>query len=227
MHRRRRIKRLLFALSALAAVYWLALRPWHLRWGATDDEAASPLPGDDLVPQPRLRSTRAVTIDAPVRDVWPWIAQLGQHHAGFYSYFWLENLVGCRMPHVDHIVPEWQTIEPGDEIWLHPKAPPLRVARVEPQRTLILERDWSFHLRQIDEHRTRFIVRSLGIYEMPDLKLAPLNFLYWRLVFEPGHFIMERKMMLGIKQRAERLAASRRGEGQMLVPNLVQRRTSP
>src|SRR4051794_18649100 len=125
------MKRLLFALSALIGVYSLVVRPWHLRWGATEDEARASLLGDDLVPQPRLRSTRALTIDASVRDVWLWLAQIGQHRAGFYSYAWLENLVGCHMPNVDRVVPEWQTIEVGDQIWLHPKAPPLRVAYVE------------------------------------------------------------------------------------------------
>jgi hypothetical protein len=197
-------------LSVLAAlIYWAFVRPWHLRWGATDEEVAATLPGNENVARPDTDSTRAVTIHAPVRDVWPWLAQLGQHRGGFYSYASLENLVGCHMRNADHIVPEWQSIAPGDQVYLHPKLA-LKVLQVEPQRTIVLERDWSFHLRPIDERTTRLIVRSRGVYEMPDLRLPPFNFLYWRGVFEPGHFIMERKMMLGIKERAERLAAGGR-----------------
>jgi hypothetical protein len=196
--------------SVLAAlIYWALVRPWHLRWGATDEEVAATLPGDENVARPDTDSTRAVTIHAPVRDVWPWLVQLGQHRGGFYSYSSLEDLVGCHMRNADHIVLEWQSIAPGDQVYLHPKVA-LKVLQVEPQRTIVLERDWSFHLRPIDERTTRLIVRSRGVYEMPDLRLPPFNFLYWRGVFEPGHFIMERKMMLGIKERAERLAAGER-----------------
>jgi hypothetical protein len=187
----------------------LLVRPKLVRWGATDDEVAATLPGDEHVPSPDTDSTRAVTIHAPVRDVWPWLAQLGQHRGGFYSYAQLENLVGCHMRNADHIVPEWQSIAPGDMVSLHPKVA-LKVLQVQPERTIVLERDWSFHLRPIDQHATRLIVRSRGVYETPDLKLPLLNFLYWRGIFEPGHFIMERKMMLGIKERAERLARAER-----------------
>jgi hypothetical protein len=191
------------------AAYWLLVRPWYLRWGATDDELLEALPGDEAVPQPKTHSTRAVTIDAPVTDVWPWLVQLGQTRAGFYSYSWLENMTGCDMKNADRVVPEWQHIAVGDKVWLHPRVS-LRVAAVDPGRSLVLERDWSFNVRPIDERTTRLIVRGRGVYEFPDLKLPPLNFVYWRMIFEPAHFIMERGMMLGIKPRAERLAAERR-----------------
>ncbi len=192
-----------------AIVYWWFVRPWHLRWGATCDEVTATLPGDEQVPRPATDSTRAITIHAPVRDVWPWLAQLGQHRGGLYSYSRIENLLGCKMVNADRIVPEWQNIAPGDRVYLHPRVS-LEVLQVERERTIVLERDWSFHLRPIDKQTTRLIVRSRGLYEKPNLRLPPLNVLYWRGIFEPGHFIMERKMMLGIKARAERLAA---GEG--------------
>lgn len=199
------IKVLTAALAGTAgalATYVFVIRPWHLSWGATDEELNMPLPGDGLVEKPKLNATHAITIDAPVDVVWPWLVQIGQRRGGFYSYTWLENLVGCQMHNADQIVPEWQELKVGDEIWLHPKAPPLKVLAIEPERAIVLENSWSFFLRSIDEHTTRLIIRGRGEFN-PDLKNALLNFLLWRGVFEPAHFIMERKMMLGIKERAE------------------------
>jgi len=156
----------------------------------------------NLLAIPKLNATHAITINAPAADVWPWLVQLGQHRGGFYSYSWLENLVGCDMHNADRIVPEWQELKVGDEVWLHPKAPPLRVLAIEPGRAIVLEKCWSFVLHPIDENRTRLIIRGRGEFN-PDFKNGLLNFLLWRGIFEPAHFIMERKMLLGIKQRAE------------------------
>lgn len=188
--------------AAALAAYALFVRPWHLRWGATQEELKMSLPGDGLVENPKLNATHALTINAPVTDVWPWLVQVGQNRGGFYSYTWLENLVGCEMRNADQIVPEWQELKVGDEVWLHPKAPPLKVLAIEPERAIVLENSWTFFLRSIDERTTRLIIRGRGEFN-PHLKNALLNFILWRGVFEPAHFIMERKMMLGIKQRAE------------------------
>lgn len=188
--------------AAALAAYAFFIRPWHLRWGATDAEIKMPLPGDEIVEHPKLNATHAITIQASVKDVWPWLVQMGQDRGGFYSYAWLENLVGCHMQNADQIIPEWQELKVGDEVWLHPEAPPLRVLTIEPERVIVLEKCWTFFLRPIDEHTTRLIIRGRGEFN-PDLKNALLNFILWRGVFEPAHFIMERKMMLGIKQRAE------------------------
>ncbi len=209
----------LAGLAAVAGVvYAKVVRPWHLTWGATDDEVNGELPGDEFTPDPKISATHAITIDAAPGDVWPWIVQLGQHRGGFYSYRWLENLAGCRMPDVDHVVAEWQHIQPGDRVWLHPRVS-LEVVEVEPERKLVLARDWSFNLRPLDGgRRTRLIVRNRGYFENPSpsggaavpFDLGPVgNLLYWRLFFEPGHFIMERRMLLGIKRRAEELALER------------------
>lgn len=189
------------ATGALAA-YAFLIRPWHLRWGATDEEVKMTLPGDELVEHPQLNATHAITINAPVEKVWPWLVQIGQNRGGFYSYTWLENLVGCDMHNADRIVPEWQDLKVGDDVWLHPKAPPLRVLAIEPERAIVLEKCWGFFLRPIDENTTRLIIRGRGEFN-PDFKNALLNLILWRGVFEPAHFIMERKMLLGIKQRAE------------------------
>jgi hypothetical protein len=187
--------------GALAA-YVLLIRPWHLKWGATEEELKMPLPGDELVKHPKLNATHAITINAPVTEVWPWLVQVGQKRGGFYSYTWLENLVGCEMSNANQIVPEWQDLKVGDEVWLHPKAPPLKVLAMEPGRAIVLENSWTFVLHPIDDHTTRLIIRGRGDFN-PDLKNTLLNFILWRGVFEPAHFIMERKMMLGIKERAE------------------------
>lgn len=214
---RLRIALLVGGVASLAA-YAKFVRPWHLRWGATDEELVAKWPGDEFAPDPEIDATHAITIDAPPADVWPWIAQLGQNKAGFYSYRWLENLAGCQMPDIEEIRPEWQDLKPGDKVFLHPKVA-LAVVEVEPGGTLVLSRDWSFHLRPFDGgSRTRLLIRNRGYYENPDPKtgkptrfdLGPVgNLLYWRAFFEPGHFIMERKMMLNIKRLAERTAAER------------------
>lgn len=190
------------AFIAVLPFYWFILRPRHLSWGATDAEVDQFLPGDELTINPPLNATHAITINAPIEDVWPWIAQIGQTRGGFYSYTWLENLVGCRVRNADQIRPEWQILQSGDKVWLHPKAPPLKVRLVDPGRSVVLGNTWAFVLRPIDQWTTRLIVRGRGEFE-PDLKNRFLNFLLWRVVFEPAHFIMERKMMLGIKKRAE------------------------
>ncbi|HET6891535.1 MAG TPA: SRPBCC family protein [Pyrinomonadaceae bacterium] len=188
--------------AAALAAYALFIRPWHLKWGATDKELRLQLPGDELVENPRLNATHAITINAPLKDVWPWLVQIGQKRGGFYSYTWLENLVGCDMRNADQIVPEWQNLKVGDEVWLHPKAPPLKVLAVEAGCYIVLENSWTFFLRPIDDHTTRLIIRGRGDFN-PDLKSSLLNFILLRGIFEPAHFIMERKMMLGIKERAE------------------------
>ena len=189
--------------AAVAGVYGLFIRPWHLRWGATDEEAEMTLPGDEFVPDPDLNATHAITINAPVSAVWPWLVQIGQNRGGFYSYEWLENMVGCHMVNADEVLPQFQELRVGDEIWLHPKAPPLKVLRVEKEKFIVLERCWTFVLHEIDAKSTRLIIRGRGNFAQPDLGNAFLNFVYWRLIFEPAHFIMERKMMLTLKELAE------------------------
>jgi hypothetical protein len=200
--------------AAALTAYWKWIRPWHLHWGATPAEFSGYLPGDDLVPFPKHRDTHAITIHAPVADVWPWLVQMGQDRGGFYSYDWLENLVGCQIQNADQVVPEWQSLHVGDTVRLHPKAPPLPVAIVEPQHAIVLQAPsgtWGFYLKKLDENTTRLLVRSRWDWK-PDL-------LHWaghHVLLEPTHFVMERKTILGIKQRAEAQARCRRTfEGQV------------
>jgi len=122
--------------GALAA-YVLAVRPWHIRWGATDEEVSEALPGDELVLHPNSEATHAITIDAPVEVVWPWLVQIGQDKGGFYSYAWLENLVGCQLHNADRILPEFQHIAEGTIMPTHPGGG-FRIEVVEPEKALVL-----------------------------------------------------------------------------------------
>ena len=189
----------------------LIVRPRLLRWGATGEELDAQLAGDELLSSTDLSSTRAITIRAPAETVWPWIAQLGQGRGGFYSYDVLENLVGCDIQSADRIVAEWQDVRVGDDVRLAPEVG-LAVAVVDPGRSLVLrggiqmgtiappyDFTWSFALRPQPDETTRLIVRERYDYTRP----------WARLVIEPTQvlsFVMSRKMLRGIKDRAERTA---------------------
>lgn len=172
------------ALAVLAAAPLLAgvttaaaflLTGTHRRLGTTRSGARMPLPGDELV-EAAVQNDRACTISAPPEEVWPWIAQLGQDKAGFYSFEWLENLVGCRIRGATRIHPEWQHPAPGDPFPLHPEAV-LRVAQVDSGQTLVVSSEggrppgdmdfeftWAFHLSPMlgpdGEPATRLHIRE-------------------------------------------------------------------
>jgi hypothetical protein len=126
----------LVAVGGAVAVGVALVRARYLRWGATDEELEAELPGDELVGAADLTATRAVSVGAGVDVVWPWIAQLGQGRGGFYSYDFLENL-GCDIHSAERVVAEWQSIDVGDAVHLHPEVG-LIVAVVEPRRALVL-----------------------------------------------------------------------------------------
>jgi hypothetical protein len=206
-----------FGVGMLAA-YLLAVRPWLRHWGATDDERERTLPGDDLVPDPAINSTWAVTIDAPAEEVWPWLAQIGQDRGGFYSYAWLENLAGCELRNADRIHPEWQQRAVGEIVPLHPTFG-LPLAQFEPGRALVLDGWGPFVVEPIDDHRTRLISRS----RVPKGWAA----LSYALLLEIPHFVMQRKMLLGIKERAERARRAHEvGEAPPPTPETWRARTS-
>ena len=192
------------------------LRPWYRKWGATDVEQEMSLPGDELVPDPRLENTRAITIQTPASAIWPWLVQMGQGRGGLYSYELLENLIGCDIHNADPIIPEHQNLKVGDQVRLTPEDnPAFDVAAIVPDSTLILRGDipspqgkpttwiWVFYLNPIDEGTTRLILRSR-------LDYAPSvgNTLMWRVFTDPVAFNMERKMLQGIKARAEASASN-------------------
>lgn len=180
--------------TALAMAYPSVIRPWMLRWRATDEERQKPLPGDELVLDALTTSTRAITVQAPVTAVWPWLAQSGQDRGGFYSYEWLENLAGYKMHNADRIHPEWQQRAIGDVVKLH-WALGTKVASFEPNRALVLEGWGAFVVEPLDDQRTRVILRSRTA--------CGWSAVYEVLLIELPHFLMERKMLLGLKKRAE------------------------
>ena len=180
--------------AALTALYVLRVRGWMRTWGATADETHAPLPGDDLVPDPRMQTTMAVTIAAPPADVWPWLAQMGQDRGGFYSYEWLENLAGCRMVNADRIHPEWQHREIGERVYLHPLNG-LAVERFEPGSVIALQGWGAFVVQPLPGGRTRLLIRG----RTPGAPAAVLA----TVLVEIPHWVMQRRMLLGIRERAE------------------------
>jgi hypothetical protein len=196
------------AIAVVALLTGLVLaRAWHLRWGSTTDELRAVWPGDELVPKANYLIQHAVTIDAAPSAVWPWLAQLGQDRGGFYSYAWLENVFGLKIRNADRVHPEWQSIDAGDSVFATPphwlgldRRFGWRVGRVEPGRMLFLE-NWGTFILHPEKGRTRLIVRTRGAgADRPtDLALAPIGL----VLFEPAHFLMQRKMLLEIKRHAE------------------------
>lgn len=197
------------ALGTVTMVAAAVLRARQRRWGATDEEVNLTLPGDNLVSPADLTATRAITIHATAAQVWPWIAQLGQGRGGFYSYDFLENLVGCNIHSTDRIVPEWQHIDIGAQVNLAPQVA-LTVALVVPARALVLRGGipigntappyhftWAFVLRETANRTSRLLVRERYRYTR----------LWAPLLVEPIQLVsllMTQRMLRGIKQRAER-----------------------
>jgi hypothetical protein len=199
--------------AAATGAYLLFVGPWQRRWGATAEEVQRAMPGDEEVERPSMNATRAVTINARPEEIWPWIVQIGTGRAGWYSYDWIENLMGLDVSSTERVIPEFQDLEVGDTI---PLAPGLEipVKVIKPNVTLLLvghdpvvgDASWVFGLYPIDEQHTRVVTRTLNRWPMTPGGILSLLFT------EPGSFLMVRKMLLGIKQRAEQ--ANRRSSSQ-------------
>jgi hypothetical protein len=192
------------ALAAGSALYRACLRRPILTWGASDEEARSQLPGDELLPNPDGESTRAIEIHAPAAAVWPWLAQMGPApRGGAYTYDWIENLLGLNMHSADHVLPEFQHPEPSETIGFGSNR--MRLERVEPEHVLAWRSEdgnwaWTFVLREHDGG-TRLISRNR--FRLPTLAAR-----IGMVPMEPASLVMERKMLRGIKERAERLATN-------------------
>jgi hypothetical protein len=193
-------------------------------WGAGPNDLRRPLPGDEVVPEPDIVHTRAVTIDAPPSAVWPWLIQIGQGRGGLYSYDLLEGLIGCDIHSVDGIVPELQDLRVGDIVSLRKgDMPAFLVRSIEPEHALVLvardpqtggpatpgsgpfslEESWSFAVEAVDGgQRTRLLSRSRR-----RTQAAFGDRVFWQAV-DLVSLPMERKMLLGIKARAERPVAT-------------------
>jgi hypothetical protein len=190
------------ALSGAVLAYRRFLREPVLTWGATSREAAARLPGDELLEAADCVATRAITIEAPPRAVWPWLAQMGPApRGGAYTYDWIENLLGLNMHSADQVMPEFQQPEVGDGFGFG--ANRMSYAIVEPERVLAIRSAdgnwvWTFILQE-EDGKTRLISRNR-------FRLPTLRDKLGMIAMEPGSLVMERKMLEGIKRRAEKLA---------------------
>ncbi len=219
------MKRFSLALGVLGlACYQLFLRRRLRNWGSTEEEAAQPLPGDDLIPRGRGGATMAITIDAPPDAIWPWLVQMGCDRAGWYSWDRLDN---AGKPSAERIVPQWQTIKVGDRLASTPDGQFwFDVAQLDPGRVLILrasidivghrsldpgeplpawssDSTWGFFLTAQGPERTRLLVRGFD-RGRPGWLTAAAGFLFW----EPAHAFMQRRQFHNLKRHAESGAAS-------------------
>jgi hypothetical protein len=196
----------------LAAMLTPFLRSARSHWGLDEADAARGYPGDDIVPEPRWMWTHGIEIDAPADEVWPWIAQIGANHAGFYSYQWLENLAGCNVHNAETIHSDWEN-HLGGALLLHPKAPPLAIeglvkgqwfvahGKPDPKsRERWVEASWLFLVEPLATKRSRLISRYR--VAMSDDVATQLQF--GSATMEPVGFAMDRRMLLGVKDRVER-----------------------
>lgn len=205
---------IMFGAAGLGA-YMLFFRPWQRRWGATDEEVNSTLPGDELVPHADVVETRVVTINATPAAIWPWLVQIGQGRAGYYSYTQLENLAGLKMKNAEGINPEWQHLQVGDIVPAEPGGKGFKVYALEHERALVFggregddgvfegftqmfpEFSWAFVLVPIDSEHTRLISRLRGSFR-PSFSNKLIGYF-----FEPIEFLMSSRMLLGIKKLVE------------------------
>jgi hypothetical protein len=203
----------LLVFFTFSALYWFPLRGWMSRWGTTPPDLTRVMAGDRLLVDPTYSGTIGVTVNATPEDIWPWLAQIGYQRGGLYSYDWLDRLFGyLDRPSATRILPEFQHLAVGDEIPLG-RGPSWPVGAIEPNRALVLDMRnmggldwvWQFGLYPVDGTRTRLISRSRVRAQAVWARLLTH-------VIEPAGFLMTRRMLLGLKQRAEALRAARMGE---------------
>jgi hypothetical protein len=228
-----RLGALLIVIAGLLGVLFTVVRPWYLNWGTNADERRSALPGAALA-LGAPNQTRAIDIDAPAAQVFAWVAQLGQNRAGFYSYSALENLVGCEMPDIRHLDPALQHWSVGDKLWMYPPSKLEGMGHAtllyyEPGQALVFGTNtpidppgaaptgtWSFTIKPTGENSARLLTSGSG-GSMPSL----LGQAYTRTVFEPLHFVMERRMLEGIKGLAEGKPISRLNDSLQLIASVT------
>jgi hypothetical protein len=194
---------ILLGLTVLGVVVLATLMPWMDRWGTSEAEIITAYPGDELVPSV-YSYNRAVTIQARPEEIFPWLLQMGAERGGLYSYTWFETYVlQCELVNADRIHAEWLDLKVGDQVKMCPgnSGPlPFEVTNVELNRAVVMGHyengtwldTWQFILVPQDDGTTRLVLRSR------DMKTG----LLWTAI-RPGQFIMERRMLLGIKERAE------------------------
>ena len=197
----------LVGLAVLVVIVVSLLTPWMDRWGATDEEIAANYPGDELVPEPASFVNRAITVNAPPEYIYPWIVQLDATKGGWYSYTWLEGILGCHMVNADRIHPEWQNLQVGDKVKMCPgefAPPPYIVAKIYPNQAIVMghqeDSEW------VDLYQFVIVPQTDGTSRLILRTRTMMVGGMWT-VMHPGAFIMERGMLYGIKERAEQLAS--------------------
>lgn len=195
-------------LVILAVIAVALLTPWMDRWGATDEEIAATYPGDELLLEPASFVNRAITIHAAPEDIYPWIVQLDATRGGWYSYTWIEGLMRCSQVNADRIHPEWQDLQVGDEVKMcpgEPAPPPYIVAQIHPNQAIVLGHqeagEW------VDIYQFVIVPQADGSSRL--LLRTRTNAVggLWTAI-HPGVFVMERGLLFGVKERAEKLAQS-------------------
>ena len=199
----------LFAILTFSVLYWFPVRRWMNQWGAAPSDLTRVMAGDSLLAKQTYSGTTAIVVNARPEHIWPWLVQIGYQRGGLYSYDWLDRLFGyLDRPSATRILPEFQHLAVGDRIPLG-RGPSWPVAVVEPNRALVLDMRkmggldwvWQFGLYPVDETRTRLTSRSR----------VRAHAVWARLLthmIEPAGFLMTRRMLLGLKQRAEALRAA-------------------
>jgi hypothetical protein len=190
--------------TAAGVAYHFLFRPWHVSWGTSRDERDRKMPLDELVEKPNFVTNRAVTINAPADKIWPCLVQMGElPRGGFYTYSWIERLLGMRTENASVILREFQHLKPGDHL---DRDGNLIVKALVPNRFIVLgppagspsgDATWAVELAPVDDATTRLISRVRA-------RIAPnVREAFWTALLDPGQFIMERKWLLGVKARAE------------------------
>jgi hypothetical protein len=200
---------LLLAGGAALAAYVAWIRKWHLRWGASDEEIARVMPLDEEVPEPTYVTNRAITIGSGPEEIWPWIAQMGElPRGGFYSYLAVERILKMKVDNSERILPEFQDPKVGDAL---DRAGTMLVKAVIPGRMLVLgppampdlKATWAIGLYPVGDKTTRLVSRCRA--RLARSAKGALMF----LILDPGQFLMERKMLLELKRRAETHSTAR------------------
>lgn len=204
----------LFVIFTVAVVYWFALGRRFAECAPTPDDLTRTMPGDAIIANPTNSAMDAITINASPDDIWPWLVQLGYQRGGLYSYDWLDRLFGfLDRPSANRVLHEFQQLAVGDIIRLGPREE-LTVATLEPGRALALSYNargfewvWQFALYRLDTNRTRLVSRGTERFQK--------NIATWLFmcIMKPAAFIMTRRMLLGLKERAETLRRERLQHG--------------
>jgi hypothetical protein len=203
----------LFVILTFSVLYWFPIRRWMCRWGTTPSDLSRAMAGDGLLSNATYSGTMAVIVNAAPEYIWPWLVQMGYQRGGLYSYDALDRLFGyLDRPSATRILPEFQHLEVGDQIPMG-RGPSWPVSVIEPNRALVLDMRnlggfdwvWQFGLYTVGENKTQLVSRSRVRTRTTWARLATY-------AIEPGGFLMTRRMLLGLKQRAEALRAANMGE---------------